>query len=107
MLFYTEHFFKKSLDLATLVEEEFIKVGRVSRGVKQRDHTGIWVLQATGMPSVLIEIGFVSNKEEENYLNSPEGQNEIAENILSAVKSYIEKFEVKKPAENTGEKKPF
>ncbi len=107
MLFYTEHFFKKSLDLAMAVEEEFTKAGRVSRGVKQRDHTGIWVLQATGMPSVLIEIGFVSNKEEEDYLNSPGGQNEIAENILSAVKSYIEKFEVKKPAENTGDKKPF
>lgn len=42
------------------------------------------MLQATGMPSVLVEIGFISNKSEEEYLNSEKGQNEIVKNILDA-----------------------
>ncbi|RYG42634.1 MAG: N-acetylmuramoyl-L-alanine amidase, partial [Chitinophagaceae bacterium] len=50
MLIYAQNFFKKSLQLADLVEKEFVASGRFSRGVKQRNHTGIWVLQATGMP---------------------------------------------------------
>ncbi|MEI9810553.1 MAG: N-acetylmuramoyl-L-alanine amidase [Bacteroidota bacterium] len=77
MLIYAQQYFRKSLNLADLVEKEFIETGRVSRGVKQRNHTGIWVLQATGMPSVLVEIGFISNKEEEEYINSDKGQKKL------------------------------
>src|SRR5690606_41575279 len=54
-LLWTKRYFDKSLLLATLVEEEFVKAGRVSRGVKQRNEKGIWVLQATGMPSIRVE----------------------------------------------------
>src|SRR5688572_1234323 len=61
MLIYAQNFFKKSLHLADLVEKEFTATGRFSRGVKQRNHTGIWVLQATGMPSILVELGFLSH----------------------------------------------
>ena len=49
---------------------------------------GIRVLEATGMPSVLIEIGFLSNKEEEEYLNSDKGQNDIVDNIIDGLKRY-------------------
>ncbi len=90
MLLYAQYFFNKSLHFANLVEKEFINAGRTSRGVKQRNDEGIWVLQATGMPSVLIELGFISNKEEEQYLNSEKGQNEIVANIVAAIRSYIE-----------------
>ena len=58
-----------SLRLADLVQQEFTASGRVNRGVKQRNDVGIWVLHATGMPSVLVEIGFISNKEEEESHN--------------------------------------
>jgi N-acetylmuramoyl-L-alanine amidase len=51
------------------------------------------VLQATGMPSVLVEIGFMSNKEEENYINSEKGQDEIVTNIVNALKDYKQKLE--------------
>ncbi len=78
----------KSYMLATFVEESFIGQGRFSRGVKQRNEKGIWVLQATSMPSILVETGFITYKSDEKYLNSEEGQNEIAENILTAVKKY-------------------
>lgn len=88
-LLYTKKFFKNSLLLADMVQDEFEKAGRVNRGVKQRVEKGIWVLHATGMPSILIETGFISNKEEEEYLNSDKGQNEIVSNIISALKNYI------------------
>jgi N-acetylmuramoyl-L-alanine amidase len=88
-LIYTKKYFLKSLKLADLVQKEFEKSGRINRGVKQRNEKGIWVLHATGMPSILIETGFISNKEEEAYLNSERGQEEIVDNIISALKNYI------------------
>lgn len=97
MLVYAQNYFKKSLTLADLVEKEFAASGRTSRGVRQRNDTGIWVLQATGMPSILVEIGFISNKEEEEYINSEKGQEEIVRNIINAFKAYKEKLEAKGP----------
>lgn len=91
-LLKTKQFFKRSATLAGFVQDEFAKVGRVDRNVKQRP-VGIWVLQATAMPSVLIETGFISNPEDENYLNSREGQEELADCITRAVKNYIEWME--------------
>ncbi len=58
---------------------------RDSRGVKQ---AGFLVLWRTTMPSVLIETGFLSTPEEEEYLNSEDGQDEVAESILQAFKVY-------------------
>lgn len=84
---YEKKFFANSALFATIVEDEFAKAGRNSEGVYQRD-VGLHVLENTGMPSVLIETGFLSNVEEENYLISEEGQNEIARNILDALKRY-------------------
>ena len=87
-LLWTKRFFDKSYMLASFVEEAFIGEGRFSRGVKQRNEKGIWVLQATSMPSILVETGFITYKEDEDYLNSEKGQTEVARNILEAVKKY-------------------
>jgi len=95
MLIYAQQFFRKSLNLADLVEKEFETSGRVSRGVKQRNDAGIWVLQATGMPSILVEIGFITNKEEEEYLNSEKGQKEIVTDLVNAFRAYKQKVESK------------
>jgi N-acetylmuramoyl-L-alanine amidase len=84
---YEQRYFANSALFATLVEDEFARAGRTAEGVFQRD-VGIRVLQATGMPSVLVEMGFLSNVDEEKYLNSEEGQNEVAHNILDALKRY-------------------
>lgn len=89
-LVYTKKYFLNSLRLADLVQQEFLLSGRVNRGVKQRNDKGIWVLHATGMPSVLIELGFISNKQEEEYLNSDIGQQEMVDDITKAVKNYID-----------------
>ena len=45
------------------------------------------------MPSVLIEVGFLSNKEEEEYLNSDKGQDEVVENIVDALERYKNQVE--------------
>lgn len=95
MLIYTQNYFRKSLSLADMVQTEFVNQGRINRGVKQRNDKGIWVLQATAMPSILIEIGFISNKEEEEYLVSQAGQAEIVKNIVSAFVKYKERLELK------------
>lgn len=88
-LVYSKKYFFKSLKLAELVQQSFTAAGRINRGVKQRNEKGIWVLHATGMPSILVEAGFITNKEEEEYMHSQAGQEEIAANILQAIKSYI------------------
>jgi len=90
---YEKLYFNKSAMIAGFVEDEFKNAGRTSYGVKQRNYKGIWVLQATGMPSILVETGFITNKEEEEYLNSDDGQNEIVGNILSALKKYKTELE--------------
>ncbi|MBA4196510.1 MAG: hypothetical protein C0459_03045 [Chitinophaga sp.] len=84
----TEKYAERSRLLAATVEEEFTKQGRVSRGVKQRDEKGIWVLQAVAMPAILVEMGFLSYPEEAQYISSEDGQQEIAEAIGRAVKRY-------------------
>jgi len=78
---------RRSSTLATMVEDQFAKAGRVSAGARQRQ-MGIWVLQATAMPSVLVETGFITNPQEEDYLNSEKGQDETAQCIANAVKEY-------------------
>ncbi len=83
-----QQYAERSRNLAYTVEEEFEKSGRVSRGAKQRDEKGIWVLQAVAMPAILIEVGFLSYPEEEAYLISEQGQQETAETIVKALKRY-------------------
>jgi N-acetylmuramoyl-L-alanine amidase len=85
---YEKYFFQNSYTMARFVQDEFKAVGRNDKGVLQRNNKGIWVLQATGMPSILIETGYLSNKTEEEYLNSEEGQNEIVNNIITALRKY-------------------
>ncbi|OIP01355.1 MAG: hypothetical protein AUJ98_04660 [Bacteroidetes bacterium CG2_30_33_31] len=80
----------QSIDFATKVESEFkTNAQRLDRGVKE---AGFLVLWKTAMPAILIETGFISNAEEEKYLNSEQGQNQLAASIFKAFKKY--KFEM-------------
>lgn len=83
----TQQYFNRSANLALTVEDEFKKVGRTSRQAQQRQ-VGIWVLQAVAMPSILVETGFISNPDEEDFLNSDEGQNEIVRCLVQALRRY-------------------
>ncbi|MDR1416787.1 MAG: N-acetylmuramoyl-L-alanine amidase [Prevotellaceae bacterium] len=82
---------EQSLTFASYVEAEFADHAmRKSRGVKQGPFLVLW---KTTMPSVLVEIGFISNLEEEKYIASERGQNEIAEAILNALSRYKAQWE--------------
>jgi len=75
-----------SISLATTIQDNFTnKLSRKTRGVKQQP---LWVLDAAKMPGVLIELGFLSNKQEGEYLNSDEGQTEMARQIANAIIHY-------------------
>lgn len=89
----TKKYFNNSRLVAGLVQDEFEKQGRVNRGVLQRNNKGIWVLQATAMPSILVETGYICNREEENYLNDDKDQSEIAYAIMRGVLRYKESLE--------------
>ncbi|MCT4615211.1 MAG: N-acetylmuramoyl-L-alanine amidase [Marinifilaceae bacterium] len=98
----------KSILMAQLTENQFAKrVGRQSRGVRQ---AGFWVLKKVSMPSILVEVGFVSNPTEEKYLRSKKGQVYLASGIYRAFKEYktsIEKSSLllsKKTNNNTAQK---
>ncbi len=91
-LLYTQNYFKRSYQLATNVQEEVEATGRNNLGVWQRQ-IGLWVLQATQMPAVLIETGFIANYDDERYLNSGKGQQEIAEAITHAIIKYKNQIE--------------
>lgn len=88
---YKSLYRSKSLALASYIQKNYTDVNkRVNRGVKEQ---GLLILQRAAMPSVLTEIGFISNKEEEKYINSAEGQEEIVMAIVNAVKQYKKEVE--------------
>ena len=86
-------FVEQSLNLAAKIQTQFTdRVGRKNRGVKQ---TGFLVLHQTSMPSVLIETGFLTNKEEEKFLISNIGQDYMASAVFRAFKKYKSEIEAK------------
>ena len=88
MTIMQEEFIENSIMLAGKVQDRFVKdLGKKSRGggVKQAPYM---VLHKAYMPRVLIETGFISNPTEGAYLDSEEGQNEIAKAIADAIVSY-------------------
>lgn len=89
---YMQRYQKKADLIATMVNDEVEKSGRPALGVNQRQK-GIWVLQATNMPAILIETGYINNPEDERYINSEEGQQELAEAIARAVVRYKAQLE--------------
>lgn len=78
----------KSELLALLLQKQYLAHGReVSRGVKKRE---LYVCEHTNMPSVLTEIGFITNLAEEGYITSKAGQAELAQAIYEALKEWKE-----------------
>jgi len=86
-------FQQQSVDFAGLVQDQFRdRAMRYDRGVKQERFLVLW---RTTMPAVLIETGFISNKSEEAYLKSKQGQEYMASAIYRAFKDYKETIEEK------------
>lgn len=81
---------EQSVNFASLVQSEFGEVGRKDKGVRQ---AGFWVLAATTMPAVLVELDFICNPTQEAYLSSNSGQKELAGAIFKAFEAYKENFD--------------
>ncbi|POY35972.1 N-acetylmuramoyl-L-alanine amidase [Solitalea longa] len=82
----------KSLSIASKIENEFgDNDNRYSRGVRQERFL---VLRYTNMPAILVETGFISNREEGKYLASDDGQDEVAASLFRAFKSYKKELEM-------------
>ncbi len=81
-----ETYLDQSIQAANTIQQSFVRnLKRKNRTVKQ---AGFLVLRNTYMPSVLVELGFLTNKIEGAYLNSKKGQNEMSEAIAKAIVSY-------------------
>lgn len=88
---YQNAYLDQSIQFGQFVENQYASyANRKSRGVKQ---AGFVVLKATSMPSVLLEIGFLSNREEEDYLKTDNGKQKIAESIFNGFTEYKKKLE--------------
>lgn len=82
---YSQAFLGRSVSFAGKVQSCYSSVGRNDLGVKQKS---LQVLANSTMPGVLTEIGFINNPEEEKFLNSETGQQQIALCLFYAIKSY-------------------
>lgn len=79
-------YLEQSINLAAAVQEQFkTNCKRVDRGVRQGE---FWVLRSMNMPSVLIEVGYISNEDEENYLVKSSSRQKLAESIYNAFSQY-------------------
>ncbi len=84
-------FLQQSLSISSYIQEQFReRVGRRDRGVKQ---AGFLVLRKTTMPSILIELGFLTNKAEEDFLNTENGKAYMSSAIFRGFKEYKELVE--------------
>ncbi|MGZ0017047.1 N-acetylmuramoyl-L-alanine amidase family protein [Yeosuana sp. AK3] len=86
-----EEYLDQSIQLAKAIQDRFTnKLYRKNRGVKQ---AGFIVLHQTVMPSVLVEMGFLTFREEGKYLNSQKGQKEISTAIAEAILEYKQQID--------------
>ncbi len=76
---------ENSIMMAKDIQDQLVGHKRHDRGVRQAPY---WVLHRTGMPAVLVELGFISNPEEERYMKSSKGQEELSECIFQAICKY-------------------
>ena len=91
--FMKDQYTDRSITCADLIQKGMIKASkRNDRGVRQ---AGFLVLRATTMPSVLVELGFISNKEEEKFLNNNDNQVKMATAIFKAIKEYKNELDKK------------
>lgn len=91
--FMQDKYMSQSVHLASLVQKQFQNTcRRVDRGVHQ---AGFLVLKASAMPSILVELGFISTPEEERFLNTEAGTTSLAGGIFRAFLSYKREQEIR------------
>jgi N-acetylmuramoyl-L-alanine amidase len=99
--FMKDQYTDRSITCADFIQTKMIQTSkRNDRGVRQ---AGFLVLRATAMPSVLVELGFISNKDEEKYLNNNENQVKLATAIFNGIKEYKHELDKKSGNSNSEE----
>lgn len=95
--FMQDKYMSQSVHFASIVQQHFkTTCRRIDRGVHQ---AGFLVLKATAMPSILVELGFISTIEEERYLNSEEGIDNLSGGIYHAFLQYREEHRTRLASE--------
>jgi N-acetylmuramoyl-L-alanine amidase len=91
--FMQDKYMQQSVRLASMIQKQFKNsCNRIDRGVHQ---AGFLVLKASAMPSVLVELGFISTPEEERYLSSESGSSTLAKGIFRAFMNYKRDHEIR------------
>lgn len=91
MSMFSDNYIEQSLNFASKVQKQFsAKPGRADKGVKR---ASLWVLWRTYMPSVLTELGFLTNPKEEQFLGSTKGQDYMASGLFRAFREYKDEIE--------------
>ena len=86
-------YMEQSLDFATLVQRQFVEtLQRDERGVRQ---AAFWVLLKSACPSILLEMGFISNPSEEKYLASSQGKRDMAQSLCQAFSTFYRRQQPK------------
>lgn len=79
----------ESIRIASEAQNSLVNIaGRANRGVRQ---AGFWVLWATSMPAVLVELDFICNPQSVKYMTSSEGEDKLAKSLLNAIKKFVER----------------
>lgn len=93
----------QSIHVASMVQKQFHdRVGRRDRGVKQ---AGFLVLRKAAMPSVLVELGFLSNRKEEQFIASEKGKTYMASALYRAIRDYKVEFDAKSKMDDLARRK--
>ena len=91
---YTSAYVIQSANLAVKIQQEYTtKAGRINKGEGGVHRQSIWVLWRTAMPSILTELGFLTNLLEEQFLGSKEGQDYLAKSIFRGFRKYKDELE--------------
>jgi N-acetylmuramoyl-L-alanine amidase len=84
--FMQDKYIDKSVEFSSIIQKQFVSYShRTDRGVRQ---AGFWVLHRSACPSVLVEVGFISNPPEERFLTSDQGQKDMATAVFNAFVDY-------------------
>lgn len=91
--FMANEFLDRSVHFATMVQNQLVAHSkRTNRNVRQ---AGFLVLREVAMPSILVELGYISNREEEKYLKSENGKASLAASIYNGFKEYKHEYDKK------------
>lgn len=92
---------EQSISFASEIQKCFVSAKRSDRGVRQ---AGFLVLRKTSMPSVLVELGYISNRDEERFMKSTDGQNKLAAALYDAFTRYKKEYDRKQGGASSGKR---